>query len=89
MARSERGASPVWAATSERRGQPPLLPRARRVAQNLALAGVARWAGIAWISALRSRLGQRQIRQQRGPCQYFNSLLGDRQVMIRKRSSNS
>ena len=45
-----------------------------RVAPNLGLAGVAHWAGIACISALRSRLGQRQIRQQRGPCQYVNSL---------------
>jgi hypothetical protein len=40
-----------------------------------------RWpALLAWprslrISALRSRLGQRQNRQQRGPIQYFNSLL--------------
>jgi hypothetical protein len=41
-----------------------------------------RWpALLAWprslrISALRSRLDQRQSRQQRGPFQYFNSLLG-------------
>ena len=66
----------MWAATSERRCQPSLLPRASTVAQNLALAGVARWAGIEWIAELRSRLGQRQILQQRGPSQYFNSLLG-------------
>jgi hypothetical protein len=48
----------------------------------LALADVARWAEMAWISALRSRLGQRQIRQQRGPCQYFNSLLRRRALFL-------
>jgi hypothetical protein len=43
----------------------------------LALAGVARLAEIAAdIGTARSRLDQRQSRQQRGPFQYFNSLLG-------------
>jgi hypothetical protein len=47
MARSDGGASPQRAATKERRRQPPLLPRARRVASIFALAGVARLAEIA------------------------------------------
>jgi len=75
MARSERGASPRRAGTSERRRQTPLLPRAPRVALSLALAGVARLAEMARISTLRSRLGQRQKPQQREPLQYFDSLL--------------
>jgi hypothetical protein len=75
MARSERGASLQGAVTRERRREAPLLPRAHRVALFLALAGVARWVEIAWISTLRSRLGQDQKQQQRDPLQYFNSLL--------------
>jgi hypothetical protein len=47
MAMSKRGASPQRAATKVRHGQTPLLPRARRVAPLLALADVARLAGIA------------------------------------------
>jgi len=47
MARSEGGASLQRAATKERRSQPPLLPRARRVGLLLALVGVARLAEIA------------------------------------------
>jgi hypothetical protein len=46
-----------------------------RVASILPLAGVAPLARSLRISALRSRLGQRQNRQQRGPLQYFNSFL--------------
>jgi hypothetical protein len=75
MARSERGASLQGAVTSERRRQTPLLPRARRVALFLALAGVARSVEMARISTLRSRLGQGQKHQQPDPLQYFNSLL--------------
>jgi hypothetical protein len=41
----------------------------------LALAGVARLAEIAADIGTASRLGQRQNQQQRGPLQYFNSLL--------------
>jgi hypothetical protein len=48
-----------------------------RVAPNSALTDVARWAEIAWLSALRSSLGQLPIRQHRGSFQYFNSLLKD------------
>ena len=50
MARSARGAFPRWTATSRRRGQPPLLPRARRVApifgpgrRCLTISQTARW----------------------------------------------
>ena len=75
MARSERGASPQGAVTSERRRQTPLPHRAQRVASLFALAGVARLIEIARISMLHSRLGHRENRQQRGPLQYFDRLL--------------
>ena len=75
MARSERGRIPKVGCNEQATRPAALLPRARRVAPILALAGVARWAEITRISTLRSRLGQRQYRQQRGPLQYFNSLL--------------
>lgn len=45
------------------------------VASLLPLAGVAPLARSLRISALRSRRGQRQNRQQRGSLQYFNRLL--------------
>ena len=53
------------------RATPPaaLLLRARRVASILPLAGVARLAEIAADIGMRSRLGQCQNRQQRGPLQ--------------------
>ena len=74
-ARSERGASPQRAVTRERRR--PLLgclapDGLRRFWRWPALLGGPRSLRI---SALRSRLDQRQNRQQRGPLQYFNSLL--------------
>ena len=47
MARSEGGASPERAATTEGRGQLPFCLAPLRVALILALAGVARWAEIA------------------------------------------
>src|SRR6266481_7648081 len=47
MARSEGGASPGWAVTTERRGQLPFCLAPSTVALILALAGVARWAEIA------------------------------------------
>src|SRR5438105_4424711 len=76
MARSERGASPQRAGTNERRSQLPFCLAPSRVALILALAGVARLAEIpADIGTVLRRLGQRQNPQQRGPLQYFNSLL--------------
>ena len=61
----------------QQRATPPDASSASRhwVASILALAGVARLARSLRISALRSRLGQRQNRQQRASLQYFNSLL--------------
>ena len=81
MARSEGGASPERAATTERRRQLPFCLAPSRVALILALACVARLAEIAadigYASPARTagRLGQRQNPQQRDPLQYFNSLL--------------
>jgi hypothetical protein len=74
-ARSERGASPQRAVTRERR-RPLLVCLApdglRRFWRCPALLAGPRSLRI---SALLSRLDQRQNRQQRGPLQYFNSLL--------------
>ncbi len=69
------------AVTSERRRQTPLLPRARGVGVDF-VAGRRCSLGrdrcgyrLCQSGSDRSRLGQRQNRQQRGPPQFFNSLL--------------
>ena len=76
MARSEGGASPQWAVTTERRRQLPFCLAPSTVALILALAFVARWGrDRCGYRHCASRLGQRQNPQQRGPLEYFNSLL--------------
>ena len=69
--------SPRWAATSERRGQPPLC-LAPLGLRRIWAAGTAltRWAEIAWISALRSRLGQPQIDRDAGHARISTVSLG-------------
>ena len=86
MARSEGGASPKRAVTTERRRQLPFCLAPSTVALILApkAFGVARLAEIAadigYASPARtaSRLGQHQNSQQRGPLQFFNSLPGNK-----------
>ena len=73
MARSERGASPLRAATSERSRQLPFCLAPARVALILALARIARLVemaadiGYAGPARTASRPGQRQNPQQRNP----------------------
>jgi hypothetical protein len=80
VARSECGASLQRAGTSERRRQPffCFAPQGLRRFCPRKHSGLLAWPRSLRISALRSRLGQRQNRQQRGPLQYFNSLLARR-----------
>ena len=83
MARSEGGASPKRAVTTVRRRQLPFCFAPSTVTLILTLACVARLAeiaadiGDASPARTASRLGQHQYPQQRGPLQFFNSLLGD------------
>jgi hypothetical protein len=76
MARSEGGASPQRAVTTERRPPATLLPRAVEGCVDFGV-GLRCSLGRDHCGYRRcaSRLGQRQNPQQRDPLQYFNSLL--------------
>lgn len=57
---------PKWAATSEPRGQPPLLPCAPGLRRSWRWPALLAGPRSLRISALRMRLGQRPYREQRG-----------------------
>ena len=94
MARAEaswggwQGASeayiPRGSVTSEQRSQTPQIASARRVALLFGLSGVAPQSQTHKGYAPSSRLAQAKNQQQRGPSQYFNSLLGLERVIFPK-----